>query len=83
MTGSKEIDMKDGKVIKDINDGGYNYLGAVEAEKISLKEIKKIKREHMSRVRSILKSKLNCGHTILIINSWVIRLVRYTAGIVE
>ena len=39
--------------------------------------------EYTSRVRKILKSKLNGGNTIQAINNWAVPVIRYTAGIVD
>ena len=42
-----------------------------------------IKKEYIRRVRNILKSKLNGGNIISAINSRVVSIVRYGAGIVS
>ena len=52
------ISMSDGKMMKNIEEGGYKYLGILEADGVKHKEMKdQIKKEHMRRVRNILKSK--------------------------
>ena len=52
------ISMSDGKMMKNIEEGGYKYLGILEADGVKHKEMKdQIKKEYMRRVRNILKSK--------------------------
>ena len=43
----------------------------------------KIKKEYIKIVKAILKSKLNSGSTVKAINSWVVPVTRYSAGIVH
>ena len=55
---SEGISMLDGKMMKNIKEGGYKYLGILEADGVKQKEMKdQIKKEYMRRVRNILKSK--------------------------
>ena len=42
-----------------------------------------IRKEYLSRVKSILKSKLNSGNTVKAINTWAVPVVRYSRGIVD
>ena len=52
--------MHDGKVIKNIEEDGYNYLGILKADSIKQEEMKgQIKKESTRSVKNILKSKLN------------------------
>ena len=54
------ISMHDGKVIKNIEEDGYNYLGILKADSIKQEEMKgQIKKESTRSVKNILKSKLN------------------------
>ena len=43
----------------------------------------KIKKEYIKRLKAILKSKLNSGNTVKAINSRVVPVIRYSAGIVD
>ena len=62
-------------------DSSYKYLGVLETDQIKQEEMKgKIEAEYFSRVRNVLKSKLNAGNTIKAINTWSVSLVRYVAG---
>ena len=55
---SEGISMPDGKMMKNIEEGEYKYLGILEADGVKHKEMKdQIKKEYMRRVRNILKSK--------------------------
>ena len=57
---SEEISMPGGKMMKNIEEGGYKYLGILEADGVKHEEMKdQIKKEYIRRVRNILKSKLN------------------------
>ena len=81
---SERISMLDGKMIKNIEEGGYKYLGILEADGVKHEEMKdQIKKEYIRRVRNILKSKLNGGNIILAINSRAVSIVRYGAGIIS
>ena len=81
---SERISMLDGKMIKNIEEGGYKYLGILEADGVKHEEMKdQIKEEYIRRVRNILKSKLNGGNIILAINSRAVSIVRYGAGIIS
>ena len=81
---SERISMLDGKMIKNIEEGGYKYLGILEADGVKHEEMKdQIKKEYIRRVRNIVKSKLNEGNIILAINSRAVSIVRYGAGIIS
>ena len=81
---STGIQMPDGNTIKEIDKSGYKYLGILEGEGIQHQEMKdKIRKEYMTRVKAILKSKLNSGNMVKAINTWAVPVIRYTAGIVE
>ena len=74
----------DGKMMKNIEEGGYKNLGLLEAEDLKHEEIKgQIKKEYIRRVRNILKSKLNGRTIILAINSRAFFIVRYGARIIS
>ena len=41
------------------------------------------RKEYFSRVKAILKSKLNSGNTVKAVNTWVVPVVRYSGGVVD
>ena len=43
----------------------------------------KVQKEYYKRVRAVLKSKLNGGNVINVINTWVVVTVRYVAEIIN
>ena len=54
------IHLPNDKLMKEVTEEGYTYLGILELDKIKEREIKKnIDREYKRRLRLILKSKLN------------------------
>ena len=54
------IKLPDGKVIRQVGQEGYKYLGIIELDKIKETEMKqKIAKEYKRSQRLILKSKLN------------------------
>ena len=84
VSNSEGITLPNLETIGEIEETGYKYLGILEAEDIKHNEMKdKIKKEYLSRVRAVLKSKLNGGNTITAVNTWAVPLIRYSAGIVE
>ena len=78
---NEEINMADGKTIKNIEEDGYKYLGVLEADGVKHEGMKvQIKKEYIRRVR---KSKLNGGNIISAINSRAVSIVRYEVGIIS
>ena len=78
------ISMPDGKMIRNIEEDGYKYLGILKADGVKHEQIKgQIKKQFIRRVRNILKSKLNGGNMISTINSRAVYIVRYGAGIIN
>ena len=52
--------MPDGTMMRNIEEGGYKYLGILEVDGIKHDEMKEqLKKEYIRRVRNVLKSKLN------------------------
>ena len=75
--------MHNGKVIKNIEEGGYKYLGILEADSIKQEEMKgQIKKESTRSVKNILKSKLNGWNIISTINSKSVSIVKSGAIII-
>ena len=78
------IKLPDNKTIQDIGMTPYKYLGILESDTIKSQEMKiAIRKEYFSRVKAILKSKLNSGNTVKAINTWAVPVVRYSGGIVD
>ena len=76
--------MPDGKMMKNIEEDGYKYLGILETDGVKHEEMKdQIKKEYIRKVRNILKSKLNGGNIILTLNSRAVSVVRYGGGIIS
>ena len=81
---SEGISMPDGKMMKNIEEDRYKYLGILEAGGVKHEDMKdQIKKEYIRRVRNILKSKLNEWNIILTINSKAVSIARYGAGILR
>ena len=73
-----------GDVMKDVDEGGYKYLGVLQNEVQMSKEMKeRIEKEYLRRVILLARSKLYAGNLIRGINAWAIGVVRYTAGILD
>ena len=54
--------LPDGTMMRNIEEGGYKYLGILEADGIKHDEMKEqLKKEYIRRVRNVLNSKLNGG----------------------
>ena len=76
--------MPDVTMMRNIEEGGYKYLGILEADGIKHDEMKKqLKKEYIRRVRNALILKLNGGNIISAINSRAVSIVRYGAGIIK
>ena len=81
---SEGISMPDGKMMKNIEEDRYKYLGILEADGVKHEEIKdQIKKEYIRRDQNILKSKLNEWNIILTINSKAVFIARYGAVILR
>ena len=78
------ITMPDGQKMEDIGGMPYKYLGVLESDRIKMAEMKeKVKKDYNTRVKKLLKSRLNAGNLIKAINAWAVATVRYTAGILD
>ena len=76
------IVLPNGETIKIIEDEGYKYLEILEMDEIKEEAMKnRFKKEYLSRLRLILKSKLNGKNNFQAINSWALTLLRYRAQI--
>ena len=79
------IELSDGKVVKSLHKGKtYKYLGILEADKFLEKKMKlNVSKEHIRRLRKVLKSKLNGGNLVRGVNTWAVSLLRYSAAFVS
>ena len=78
------IHLPNQEIMKEVDENGYTYLGILELDEIKEHEMKnKVTAEYKRRLRLILKSKLNCENKIQAINTWVVALLRYGAGIIN
>ena len=70
--------------MKEVSGERYKYLGVLQNEVNMNDEMKRmVSGEYFRRLDSLLKSKLNAGNLITGVNSWVIGVVRYSAGIFD
>ena len=63
------IHLPNQKIMKEVDENGYAYLDILEWDE--------------RRLRLILKSKLNGKNKIQAVNTWVVALLRYGAGILN
>ena len=65
------IELPDGKVIKSLQEGeSYKYLGILKADKILEEKMKlNVLKEHIGRLRKVLKPKLNGGNLVRGVNT--------------
>ena len=84
VTGTDGIRLPSGEHMKDIDETGYTYLGILEADKIKEKEMKEtFSKEYLRRLRLILKLQPNGRNKIMAVNTWVVSVIRYGAGIMK
>ena len=76
------LEISDGQVIKSLQEGeSYNYLRILEADKfLEEKMILNVLKEHMRRLRKVLKLKLNGLNLVSGVNIWAVSLLRYSAA---
>ena len=76
------IEISDGQVIKSLQEGeSYKYLRILEADKfLEEKMILNVLKEHMRRLRKVLKLKLNELNLVSGVNIWAVSLLRYSAS---
>ena len=79
------IKLPDGKVINSLQEGeSYKYLGILEADKFLEEKMKlNVSKEYITRLRKVLKSKLNGGNIIHGVNTWAVSLSRYSVAFVS
>lgn len=78
------IELPTGEMMKEVDDGGYKYLGVLESSKVLQKAMKeKVGNEYLRRVKLLARSRLYGGNLIRGINAWAVSVVRYSAGILD
>ena len=78
------IILPDGQNMKDIDEAGCTHLGILEIGKIKEKEMKEtFSKEYLRRLRLILRSKLTRRNKVMAVNTWVVSMMRYRAGILK
>ena len=79
------IELPDGKVIKSLQEGeSYRYLGILEAERFLGEEMElKVSKKYFRRLKKVLKTKLNGGNLAQGVNTWVVSLLRHSAGFIS
>ena len=63
----KGIQLPDGRMMEELDDGDYKYLGILDIKQKEMKE--KIKKEYLRRVKLVSKSMLYGGNLIKAINA--------------
>ena len=76
------IELPDSKVIKSLQESeSYKYLGILEAGKFLEENMKlNVSKEHIRRIRKVLKSKLYGENLVHEVNTWTVSLLRYLAA---
>ena len=78
------IHLPNQEIMKEVDENGYTYLGILELDEVKEHKMKnKVTAEYKRRLRLILKSKLNGKNKIQAINTGVVVLLRYGAGIIN
>ena len=68
---------------KMVDENGYTYLGVLQVDGLTEKEMKEKKTEYKSRIRLVMKSKLNGRNNIQAENTWAVAKLQYGAGIID
>ena len=78
------IELPSGEKIREIEEGGYKYLGILEYDRVKEQEMKdKFRNEYFRRAKLILKSKLNGRNRLMALNTWAVSILRYGARILK
>ena len=78
------LELPSGDKIKEVEDGGYKYLGITEFDKIEDSEMKEcFRKEYVRRTKAIMKSRPHGRNKIMAMNTWAVSLMRYGAGIIK
>ena len=78
------IHLPNQEIMKEVDENGYTYLDILKLDEIKEHEMKiKVTAEHKRSLRLKLKSTLNGKNKIQAINTWVVAVLRYGAGIIN
>ena len=78
------LELSSGKIINEVERGGYRYLGILELDKVKDEEMKQqLKKEYKRRLKLILSSKLHGRNKIMAVNTWAVAVLRYGAGVLK
>ena len=78
------LELSSGKIINEVERGGYRYLGILELDKVKDEEMKQqLKKEYKRRLKLILSSKLHGRNKIMAVNTWAVAVLRYGAGVLN
>ena len=78
------IHLPNQKIMKEVDENRYTYFDILELDKIKEHKMKiKVTAKNKKRLRLRLKSILNGKSKIQAINTWVVALLRYGAGIIN
>ena len=78
------IELPSGENTREIEEGGYKYLGIMEYDRVKEQEMKdKFSNEYFRRTKLLFKGKLNGRNKIMALNTWAVSILRYGAGILK
>ena len=78
------IELPSGEKIREIEEGGYKYLGILEYDRVKEQEMKdKFRNKYFRRTKLILKSTLNGRNKIMALNTSAVSILRYGARILK
>jgi len=81
---SEGITVPSGEVIREVDQGGYKYLGVLQDCVIMNRETKeRTREEYLRRVKAVARSKLYARNLMTTINIWAVSVVRYSAGVLD
>ena len=68
----------------EVEENGYKYFGIFQLDQtLSTKMKGEVTAEYIRRVNKLCRSKLTGGNRIRSIHVWVVRVIRYRAGILD
>ena len=77
------ITLLDGQEIRGIDKNGYKYFVVFVTDKMKEGKMKKTIQEYEQRSMLVLRSKCNVPNKTMIINSWVVAVLRYRTRIIK
>ena len=81
---SDGLELPSGEKIKNVEEGGYKYLGITEFDRMKESTMKEsFRKEYLRRGKATMKSRLKGKNKIKAMNRWAVSSMRYGAGIVK